>query len=147
MAKYFNIKEFCYSETAKKKKIDNTPTPEIAERIDAFMYLLDGLREEWGSPLLVSSGYRCPKLNKAVGGASNSSHQYGYAVDLQPINGYTDMFFTFACNYFKQHNIAFDQIIDEYSGKSHWVHIGWKYKDGSQRNVIMRYKDGKYSYL
>ena len=147
MSKYFKMSEFTYSETAKKKKIDNTPPAEISERIDAFMWFLDELREEWGSPLLVSSGYRCPKLNKAVGGASNSSHQYGYAVDLVPVNGYVDMFFTFVQNWFKSHGYQWDQIIDEYSGKSHWVHIGWKFKDGSQRNVIMRYKDGKYTYL
>lgn len=145
--KYFTLQEFVNSETAKKKKIDNTPSEEIKRHIEEIIPILDNLREDWGSPIIVSSGYRCPKLNKAVGGASNSSHLSGYAADLVPKNGYTDMFFQFVINWFKTLNIPFDQIIDEYSGKSHWVHIGYKHNDGVQRGLIMRYKNGKYTYL
>lgn len=145
MAKYFTLKEFVYSKTAKDEHIDNTPPQEIVDHIEEFMTVLDELRDAWGSPIIVSSGYRCPKLNKAVGGASNSSHQYGWAGDLYPKNGYIDMFFNFCREFFK--NRPFDQLIDEYKGDSHWTHLGYKHKDGCQRRLVMKYKNGNYTYL
>ena len=65
--KYFTIEELCYSDTAKKHKIDNTPNEEIIEHLTEFTEnVLDKLREVWGSPIKVSSGYRCDELNKKL---------------------------------------------------------------------------------
>ena len=47
---------------------------------------LDKIRDEWGCPILVNSCYRPPAVNRAVGGASNSQHLYGRAVDIRPVN-------------------------------------------------------------
>lgn len=143
--KYFTIKELCYSDTAKLHKIDNTPTDEIINNLTEFTEnVLDPLREAWGSPIEVNSGYRCDELNKKIGGSKTSSHRFGFAVDLKPVNGLIDEFFEFVKKYFMENEILFDQIIDEYSGKSHWVHIGYKNSKGEQRKQIKIYKNGKY---
>lgn len=146
--KYFTIKELCYSDTAKKYKIDNTPSEEITENLTEFIEnILDPLREAWGSPIKVNSGYRCEKLNKKVGGSKTSSHVYGFAVDLKPCNSLIDEFFEFVKNYFIENNIPFDQIIDEHSGDKHWVHIGYKNSKGEQRKQIKLYNNGRYYLL
>ena len=76
--KYFTIKELCKSNTAIKYGIDNTPTPEVEQNLIALIEnVLDPLREAWGSPIIINSGYRCPILNKAVGGSKTSSHMSG----------------------------------------------------------------------
>lgn len=145
---YFTIEELCYSDTAKKYKIDNTPSEEIIENLTEFIEnILDPLREAWGSPIKVNSGYRCEKLNKKVGGSKTSSHVYGFAVDLKPCNGLIDEFFEFVKNYFIENEIPFDQIIDEYSGDKHWIHIGYKNSKGEQRREIKTYDNGKYCLL
>ena len=145
MGKYFSFYELIKSNTADKNSINNTPHEEkIIRNIEELMNILDQLREEWGSPIRVNSGYRCEKLNKLVGGSTTSSHLFGCAVDLVPSNGNIDDFFEFVKNYFLLNNIPFDQIIDEYSGNSHWVHIGLKNSKGEQRKQIKIYKNGKY---
>lgn len=142
--KYFTIKELCYSTTATKNKIDNTPTDEIIENLSEFTNeVLDKLREVWGSPIKVSSGYRCEELNKKVGGSKTSSHLKGYAADLVPMNGDIDGLVKCAIELSKTLN--FDQIIDEYSKVAHWLHIGYKNLKGQQRRQILVYKNGKYA--
>lgn len=81
--KYFTITELTKSATATKQGIDNTPSAEVTANLTALVdKVLDPLREIYGKPIYVSSGYRCPKLNKAVGGVSNSQHLKGEAADL-----------------------------------------------------------------
>jgi hypothetical protein len=86
-------------------------------------------------------------LNKAVGGSATSVHMIGLAADLTPKSGKTSEFFEFVKNYLLSNNIPFDQIIDEHSGKKHWVHIGLKNTKGLQRKQVKGYKDGKYYFI
>lgn len=82
--KWFTVKELCESVTARKLKIDNTPTPGIEQNLERLVAnVLDPLREAWGGPIDVTSGYRCPVLNKAVGGVRNSQHLTGQAADIR----------------------------------------------------------------
>ena len=140
MAQYFTLKELCASETAKAKNIDNFPSFEIAahlqELTDTF---LDPLRRAWGSAIHVNSGYRCPALNKAVGGVARSVHQNGYAADLRPSNGKTEQFIDFARAWVISGRIKFDQFIREMSadGKTVWLHIGLYSPVGSQRGQFL----------
>ena len=70
--KFFTIKELTRSSTALRKKINNSPTEEVKNNlIELVDKILDPVREKWGKPIIVSSGYRCPTLNVAVGGAKN----------------------------------------------------------------------------
>ena len=81
--KYFSIPELCASATALREGIDNRP-PECAYHLLHVLVeqLLDPIREAWGEPIVVSSGYRCKELNALVGGAKNSHHMLGCAADL-----------------------------------------------------------------
>ena len=80
--KYFKLAEFINSATANRLGIDNMPTFEIVDNLNRLADYLDGIRAKLGKPILVSSGYRCPMLNKAVGGVANSQHLKGLAADL-----------------------------------------------------------------
>lgn len=81
--KYFSIKELIKSDTAIAKGIDNTPNEEVINNLTKLIdAVLDPLRELWGSPITVNSGYRCEELNNAVGGVSTSHHLGGFAADI-----------------------------------------------------------------
>lgn len=137
MSKYFSLSEFLQSDTAAVRGIDNTPSFEVVEHLAQLAEVLDGLREAWGSAVNVSSCYRCPELNKAVGGSDTSAHLYGYAADLIPANGKMDAFERCAVEYFKSGCIPFDQLIREKSGKTRWLHIGLYNASGKQRGQIL----------
>lgn len=139
--KYFTLEELCYSDTAKALKINNTPTSEIERHLTLLVEcLLDPLREEWGSPILVNSGYRCPKLNKAINGSKTSAHMSGWAVDIRPKNGKMKEFKRFVVDFAANH--IFDQIILETRGTPgesnyvEWVHISLYNNSGKQRRQI-----------
>ena len=85
--KYFSFQEFERSDTAYRHGIDNT-APESARRNIAALVdkVLDPLREAWGRPITVTSGYRCPELNRRVGGVSTSMHITGCAADISTGN-------------------------------------------------------------
>lgn len=82
--KYFQLSEFLESETAMTLGIENFPSWSEVERMKKFASeVLDVIRSHWGQSLLVSSGYRVPELNVAVGGSPTSDHQNGLAVDIK----------------------------------------------------------------
>ena len=134
--KYFSVDEMVRSATAKKLGIDNSPTEEIANNLVLFIETtLDPIREDWGGPISVSSGYRCPELNKAVGGAKNSGHQYGFCADLQVKGGMKRVreLADFIFMWMKDHQMKFDELLFERSGNVTWLHFCWIGKDGKQR--------------
>lgn len=136
--KYFTLAELLRSETAKKKNIDNTPTwdavAHLGELVEQF---LDPLRAAYGYPIRVSSGYRCEKLNKAVGGAAASVHMLGYAADLQ-VSGSFNRFRDFVVEWAKKTGVKFDQILLERDRKTGacWIHVGLYNNSGQQRGQI-----------
>ncbi len=129
--KYFTIHELTHSDTAHQKGINNTPPPAIKVKLTSLINnLLDPIREAWGSPISVNSGYRCPVLNKAVGGVSTSQHQKGEAADITvgspELN--RQLFDLIA-----KGDFDFDQLIDE--SNYSWVHIS--YSAGKNRHAIL----------
>lgn len=82
--KYFSLTELTHSTKAKELHIDNTPfSYSIIDNLTNLIEsLLDPIREMWGKPLHVNSGYRCLALNKAVGGKPTSQHLKGEAADI-----------------------------------------------------------------
>lgn len=139
----FTIAEMVQSNTADRLKISNNPPTSVRVHLTETITLLECIRAEWeeyceryslGTPAIrISSGYRSPELNKAVGGVKNSAHVEGYAADLQPVNGKQDEFEKFFATEFSHMGYAFDQIIIEKSKTSRWVHVGYKRADGKQR--------------
>lgn len=137
MAKYFTLKELCASPTADAQGIDNFPTFEIVSHLEELTEkFLDPLREAWKGPIIVTSGYRCPELNTAIGGVKTSAHKRGYAADLKPGNGRTEEFMAFAKEWAHKSGVRFDQVIREYSGKTVWLHVGLYSSNNSQRGQI-----------
>ena len=133
--KHFELSEFIESNEAKKRGINNTPTFEIIDHLEELITkILEPLREAYGKPLTVSSGYRCPKLNQAVGGSPTSVHKIGYAADIQvkDIQG----LFNFVTGWVKANGIMFDQIFIESKGQTKWLHIGLKSNSGTYRRMI-----------
>lgn len=118
--KYFTIKELTKSSTAEAKGIDNTPTPDVERNLTALVEnVLDGVRAIYGKPITVNSGYRCPELNKAVGGSATSDHVKGFAAD---ITGGSKEENERLFNIIK-HNFHFSQLIDEKNFS--WVHVSY----------------------
>ena len=133
MSKWFKLEEFLRSDTAVRKRIDNTPSWEIVANLARLASFLDNLREAWGSGIRVTSGYRCPQLNAAVGGVSGSAHQYGNAADIVPVNGKMAEFEAFLKKWLK--GKKWDQCIWETSKSSgaKWVHFSLYSNKGEQR--------------
>lgn len=119
--KYFTIKELCKSSTATLKRIDNTPNSEIVNNLEQLVdNILDPLREAYGKPIKVNSGYRCEALNVAVGGSKTSQHKQGLAADITTGSRLENKkLFILA----KQLNLPFDQLIDEKAYS--WIHISF----------------------
>lgn len=130
--KWFTIDELCRSETAQRKGINNTPTDNVRKNLTALVgNVLDPLREWYGKPIRVNSGYRCPALNKAVGGVANSQHLTGQAADI-------DTGGTAENRKLMRHieeNLDFDQLIWENGGA--WVHVSYR-SDGKNRRQVLR---------
>ena len=127
MGKYFTIKELCKSDTAEKNGIDNTPSDEIIENLNALIdNVLDPLRTWYSNPIYVNSGYRCPELNTAVGGVSNSQHLKGEAADIDVYNKSNNQkIFEYI-----RDNLTYDQLLWENNGA--WIHVSFR-ADGNNR--------------
>lgn len=81
---YFTFFELEYSKKAVENNIKNAPTPEVEDNLRLLVEnLLDPLRELYGKPIIIGSGFRNEKVNKLVGGVKNSQHKSGCAADLQ----------------------------------------------------------------
>ena len=132
MSKYFKLEEFLVSDTAIRKKISNVPSWEVVANLSRLANFLDEMREAWGSGIRVSSGFRCPALNSAVGGVQNSAHQYGNAVDITPVNGKMAEFEAFLKRWLR--GKKWDQCIYESSKTGgRWIHFGLYSNKGEQR--------------
>ena len=131
--KYFSLAEFIHYATNKRLNIDNTPTFEIVDNLNRLADYLDNIREKLGKPILVSSGFRCPVLNKAVGGVANSQHQKGLAADLVC----ADME---SLEKVLRETGGFDQLIKEHRKgfpNSFWFHVSVCARNGKPRNQII----------
>lgn len=127
--KYFTIEEFTKSSTASKNKIDNSIPKELMDSALYTLERLDDIREKYGKPIIITSGYRCPLLNKKVGGKPNSQHLKAEAADLK----WDTELLAFILQYCK-----YDQLIEEKSKNTKWIHISFK-REG-ERNQFIKLK-------
>lgn len=119
LTEHFTLEEFVTSQTAVRHGIDNTPSPQVRRNLLRLAQALEEVRALLGgASLLISSGYRCPELNQRIGGAPNSAHVRGLAVDFT-VPRYGTVFQV--ARRIASSGIAFDQLIHEYGS---WVHLG-----------------------
>lgn len=144
LSKHFTLAELTASEMALRKGIDNTPSPEIVHNLKKLASALERARELLGHPIHISSGYRSPALNRAIGGSKKSAHMSGMAVDFT-CPGYGSP--KKVAKMLAQH-MNFDQLI--YEGT--WVHLGLAWAvtpEGMlQRNEVLtaHFENGKVTY-
>lgn len=119
LSKHFTLTEFCASEVAARKGLDNTMSPLLVDNaVELCENVLEPARRALG-PIRINSGYRSKKVNSAVGGAWNSQHQYGRAADIIPLAQNVGIFDLFDYIY---KNLPFDQLIWEFGA---WVHVSY----------------------
>lgn len=135
LTEHFTLEELCNSSTAKAKGIKNTPgTTEVINLLWLSIKVLEPLRKAMGTPIKIGSGYRCPALNKAVGGVPNSQHVKGEAADLC-IDG--DLKKGKKWFDWIKANAPFDQLIWEHNAKgTYWVHVSHR-ADGKNRKQVI----------
>lgn len=124
LSTHFMLSEFVVSQTAARQGIDNTPPQSAVDNLRHLCAdILEPLRERFKSPIVISSGFRCLDLNKAVGGASSSQHVVGQAADIT-IPGYGDPLRV--AQAISESTLLFDQLILEFANTGHgWTHISW----------------------
>ena len=123
--KYFSIQELTASATAQREGIDNRPNKCAYQLLHVLVeQLLDPIREAWGAPIVVSSGYRCKGLNALVGGAKNSHHILGCAADIiAGSKAEHRKLFKLIQQMQQAGKIRFTQLIWEGDGR--WIHISY----------------------
>ena len=115
----FTLEELTVSQTAARRGLPNTPPPNVVEELARLAAVLEQVRFMLGGkPIIVSSGYRSPELNAAVGGSATSAHMSGRAVDFTcPAFGGPWAI----VNGLKDTRLPYDQLIYEFDS---WVHLG-----------------------
>lgn len=142
--KYFTIKEMTKSTTAIKRSIPNKPSKEVESSLTALVEkILDPLREAYGKPIIVTSGYRCEKLNKIVGSKPSSQHVKGEAADIKTVADTPEenkkLF-----GLIVKLKLPFDQLINEHNYD--WVHVSFGARHRRQKLKAVR-KNGKTVYV
>ncbi len=137
LTEHFTLSEFVRSETATNKHIDNTPAQEVVDNLRALCRnVLEPARVAFGAPIYITSGYRCPALNKAVGGKPTSQHLRGEAADLQ-VRGVKNLRKLY--NAILDHGV-FDQLLFETNkAGAKWIHVSYT-QYANRRQAIDNYK-------
>jgi len=138
LSKNFTLSEIIHSNTAKRLGIDNAPNKEHLKNMQVLVRdLIQPIRDALG-PIRISSGYRNPELNRAIGGSSKSQHCKGEALDLQYWSKGK------MCNkeiydWVIKSGIEFDQMINEFDFS--WIHISLKSNGKNRKQILEAYKD------
>lgn len=130
----FTLNELIYSSTADRYDIDNTPSQFEYDNLKRLCEkVLQPIRDKYGEPIKVTSGYRSPQLNIRLKGASSSAHLKGLAADIDTPNN--EKLFNIIISMMHKGEIDVDQLIDE--SNYSWIHIGIKPDSKDNRNQIL----------
>ena len=136
LSKDFVLEEFIRSVTATRLGLDNSVTPDIIQNLtNLCVNVLQPLRDWYGKPIRIASGYRCQALNAYIGGSLNSQHMVGQAADIDTIEDNVKLF-----DHILQ-GLPYDQLIWEFGLKvPAWIHVSFNvYKNRKQ--ILRAYRD------
>ena len=143
ISKHITYAEAIHSNTAKRRRIDNTPNPTQVDTMKLTAEkIFEPLREWVGGPIKVNSFFRSVALNEAIGGAASSQHCKGQAIDIDDVYGVksnAEMY-----NWIKE-NLDFDQMIWEFGTDTqpNWVHISYVSKEDNRNKCLKAYKENR----
>lgn len=133
----FSLLELISSETAVRKGINNNPNQDVIDNLKRlFIKIVQPVRDWYKQPINITSAYRSPTLNKAIGGSATSDHCFGNAVDFTvPKEDYKKVF------YYIKDNFEFDQLIWEFGDDNtpNWIHVSLRNVNRNQ--VLKAYKN------
>lgn len=139
IAEHFSLEELTFSQTAARDGIDNRPgAREIAALQELCSHILQPLRSAVGYPLTVTSAYRSPRLNRAVGGSDRSQHMEGRAADLVCFNMSAKKLFKSVLEL----KLPFDQLIYEGGKQSMWVHVSFDASKDRRMVMLASFPEG-----
>ena len=144
LSNHLDLGEVTRSESAKREGIINMPTPEHYENLKVIAEkVFEPIREHFGVPIFISSGYRSEALNVYIGGSRSSDHSKGRALDLDmdgSSSGVTNkMIFEFI-----KDNLEYDQLINEFDFG--WVHVGYRLNANRKQTLRATKVNGKVQY-
>lgn len=123
----FTLEELCHSNTAVAKGLENIPNESQVENLKSLaINLLQPVRDLYGKPMIINSGFRSPEVNKAVNGSPTSDHMNGKAADVRTPNP-RELF-----NLVRNSGLSFDQLILYPT----FVHMSFRSKDANRNQVI-----------
>jgi len=141
ISNHITYAESIHSNTAKRKGIDNTPSPVHVETMQlTAKKIFEPLREWVGGPIKVTSMFRSAALNEAIGGAKSSQHMKGQAMDLDDVYGYktnAEMY------HWIKENLNFDQLIWEFGTDTNpnWIHVSYVNDEDNRNRCLKAYKE------
>jgi len=141
ITEHFSLSEMERSETATRHGIENHIPDELMPNVRRVADALETIRAHYGAPIHVTSCYRSPEVNKAVGGSQTSAHRFASAADFE-VQGVPNIE---VCRAIPQLIPDFDQVIYEF-GPSGWVHLGFA-KEPRRQQLSAVKRDGKTKYL
>jgi len=139
LTEHFKLSEFTRSSIADAHGIKNEiEDSKIIDNLkNLCVQVLEPLRQQVNEPIIISSGYRCPELNKLVGGAKNSQHMTGEAADISLIANRLSLI---DCFLWIQDHCRYDQLVLESKGTQCWIHISLCREDSKNRQHAFRLK-------
>lgn len=132
---HFALAEFTRSAKAAQLRLDNTPTGKALENLKRTAEILERVRAHLGVPIIITSGYRGPVLNKSVGGATSSDHLQGLAADVV-VPKYGTPYEVAKALAPHIDALGIGQVIYEVSGRSRWVHLSARVPEKTVNRVI-----------
>ena len=139
LSENLDLVELTRSESAKRAGISNAPTTEHIENMKKLaINVFQPIREHFGVPIFISSGYRSKALNTKIGGSSTSQHSSGEAIDIDMDGSSSGVTNKEVFDFIKD-NLEFDQLIWEFGSKNNpdWVHVSYE-STGRQRKQVLR---------
>jgi len=142
LTEHFTYEELTVSQEAARKGLDNTPPPDLMPNLRYLARQLEEIRRLIGKPILVTSGYRSPAVNEAVGGSKTSTHMKGLAADIiAPGFGIPyDLCKAIAA----MEDLNYDQVIHEFQA---WTHVGFSFGGDTPRRQVLTINNGGAGYV